>query len=188
MSHDKSGIDYVMLYVKPEKFLQIIDKKEIVKFRDQLVYNKILQKSILDVASSILSGANENISNDLIVNLGEAIQPTLMDQEMIDDILIKRAKNIIDNRLDGPFKLEDVCYDMGISKYKFIRLFKKSSGISPYQYYLNKKVQKVKEIIEKDKDIYRAVEECNFVDLTHMNRHFKGMFGVTPYEYLLNMK
>ena len=32
-----------------------------------------------------------------------------------------------------------------------------------------------------------AVADCGFVDLTHLNRHFKRVFGVTAYEYMLQL-
>jgi AraC-like DNA-binding protein len=61
------------------------------------------------------------------------------------------------------------------------------TGISPYQFFLNCKVEHAKQSIEQTKDIYAAVAECGFVDLTHLNRHFKSMFGITAHEYRLQL-
>ncbi|MHA6529921.1 AraC family ligand binding domain-containing protein [Paenibacillus sp. BAC0078] len=33
-------------------------------------------------------------------------------------------------------------------------------------------------------DIYSAVAACGFVDLTHLNKHFKGVYGTTAFEYM----
>ncbi|WP_286905178.1 helix-turn-helix domain-containing protein [Clostridium sp. UBA1652] len=70
-------------------------------------------------------------------------------------------------------RLDDICKELEMSKFKFIRLFKENTGISPYQYFLNYKVELSKKLIEKHRDVYSAVVECGFVDLTHLNKHFK---------------
>jgi AraC-like DNA-binding protein len=80
-------------------------------------------------------------------------------------------------------KLDDLSQEFDMSKYQFIREFKHHTGISPYQFFLNCKVEHAKQFIEKNKDIYTAVAECGFVDLTHLNRHFKSVFGITAFEY-----
>ncbi|GIP33968.1 hypothetical protein J2TS4_31780 [Paenibacillus sp. J2TS4] len=55
--------------------------------------------------------------------------------------------------------------------------------ISPYQYFLNCKIERAKSLIEKNKDIYSAVADCGFVDLAHLNRHFKSVYGTTAFGY-----
>lgn len=58
------------------------------------------------------------------------------------------------------------------------------TGILPYQYFLNCKIERAKQLIEKKRDIYSAVAECGFVDLAHVNKHFKSVYGTTAFEYL----
>lgn len=89
--------------------------------------------------------------------------------------------------LEHVLKLDDLCKEFGLSKYQFIREFKTHTGISPYQFFLNCKVEHAKQSIEKTKDIYAAVVDCGFVDLTHLNRHFKSVFGITAHEYRLQL-
>ncbi|MDQ7095225.1 helix-turn-helix transcriptional regulator [Desulfosporosinus sp. PR] len=80
--------------------------------------------------------------------------------------------------------LAEISKEFGMSKFQFIRIFKANTGISPYQYFLNYKVERAKQLIEKNRDVYSAVTECNFVDLTHLNRHFKSIYGTTAFEYM----
>jgi len=86
--------------------------------------------------------------------------------------------------LDHVLRLDDLCREFDMSKFQFIRAFKANTGISPYQFFLNCKVEHAKQLIEKNKDIYLAVTECGFVDLTHLNKHFKSVYGITAFEYL----
>lgn len=46
------------------------------------------------------------------------------------------------------------------------------------------KIEHAKQLVEQTGDIYEAVVRCGFVDLTHMNRHFKSVYGITAFEYL----
>nr|WP_275299053.1 helix-turn-helix transcriptional regulator [Clostridium sp. YIM B02500] len=86
--------------------------------------------------------------------------------------------------LENVLRLDDICRELNMSKFQFIRLFKANTGISPYQYFLNCKVEMAKKLIEKNRDVYSAVAECGFVDLTHLNKHFKSIYGITAFEYL----
>jgi hypothetical protein len=44
-----------------------------------------------------------------------------------------------------------------------------------------------KQLIEIKGDIYSAVAECGFVDLTHLNKHFKSVYGTTAFEYMSHL-
>jgi AraC-like DNA-binding protein len=89
--------------------------------------------------------------------------------------------------LENVLRLDDICREFDISKFQFIRMFKSSTGISPYQYFLNCKVELAKQLIERNKDVYSAVAGCGFVDLTHLNKHFKRIYGITAFEYMSNL-
>jgi AraC-like DNA-binding protein len=104
-----------------------------------------------------------------------------------DNTLVIKAKDMICNNSEDVLSLDDICNELEMSKFKFIRLFKANTGISPYQYYLNYKVERAKRLIEKNKDVYCAVAECGFVDLTHLNKHFKSIYGITAYEYMSHL-
>ena len=104
-----------------------------------------------------------------------------------DNALIRKAKDMLHTNLENIIKLDEICKELNLSKFQFIRLFKAHTGISPYQYFLNCKIERAKQLIEKNKDIYSAVAECGFVDLTHLNKHFKSVYGITAFEYMSHL-
>jgi len=55
---------------------------------------------------------------------------------------IALAKSFIQSRLEYSFDLQALSEHVGISKFHLIREFKKSAGVSPYQFYLSEKVKK----------------------------------------------
>ncbi|WP_410514954.1 AraC family transcriptional regulator [Paenibacillus sp. BR2-3] len=184
-SYGKEGIDYVMLYIKPDLFLEVLGKKEWVRFTSPIVYDDKLAQCICSLNHAIQNGKEESLCSDLLLTLVDLVSHTEIDTGIRkNNKLVKKAKEMMFCSIENVLKLDDLCKEFELSKYQFIREFKTHTGISPYQFFLNCKVEHAKQSIEKNKDVYSAVAECGFVDLTHLNRHFKSMFGITAYEYM----
>lgn len=187
MSQKKTGVDYVMIYIGTKLLSEISGGKEYIRFSSPIVYNCRLRQNILDLINAIFYNEEDALCSELLLAL---VNNFSQDEKKRGsgghDSLIDKAKEMIyyNLNLDRILKLDDICKEIGMSKYQFIRAFEANNGISPYQFYLNCKVEKAKQLIEKSKDIYMAVTECGFVDLTHLNRHFKSRYGVTAFEYM----
>ncbi|TMV45173.1 AraC family transcriptional regulator [Paenibacillus mesophilus] len=185
MAHDKAGLDYVMLYIEPQLLLEAVEKKDIVRFSTPIVYDRKLEQRILNLSHAILSEKDEAMCWEMFLSLADSlIQTNLSADDKKDNALIRKAKDMLHTNLEHVLKLDEICYELHLSKFQFIRLFKAHTGISPYQYFLNCKIERAKQLIEKNKDIYSAVAACGFVDLTHLNKHFKSVYGTTAFEYL----
>ena len=188
-SQDKTGIDYIMLYIESKLFLQILNKKDRIRFFSPIIYNDELEQKILFLAKAILSGKDEALCNELLLSLADCFgQVDISAAYYKDNSLIKKAKEMIHDSLENGLRLDTICAELNMSKFQFIRMFKAKTGISPYQYFLNCKIEHAKRLIEKNQDIYSAVTECTFVDLTHLNRHFKSRYGLTAFQYLSHLK
>jgi AraC-like DNA-binding protein len=185
MARDETGLDYVMLYIDPQLLLEVSEKKEIIRFSNPVIYNYRLKQQILGLSDAILSEQDEALCSELLLSLtNNLIQMDLSTHYKEDNTLIKKAKDMIRSNLKGVLKLDELCKEFHLSKFQFIRLFKFHTGISPYQYFLNCKVEYAKQLIEKNRDIHSAVVECGFVDLSHLNRHFRNVYGTTAFKYI----
>jgi AraC-like DNA-binding protein len=181
----EAGLDYVMLYIEPQLLLEVMEKKDIVRFSTPIVYDYRLQQRIVSLSNAILSERDEALCNELLLSLTDSlIHTNLSTDYKKDNSLIRKAKDILHTNLENVLKLDEICKELNLSKFQFIRLFKAYTGISPYQYFLNCKIERAKQLIEKNGDIYSAVAECGFVDLTHLNKHFKSVYGTTAFEYM----
>jgi AraC-like DNA-binding protein len=184
-SQDKTGIEYVMLYIEPGLLLEILEKKDRIRFALPVVYDYRLEQSIVSLSNAILRGSDEALCSELLLSLVNRFSEVdLNTPHKKEDVLTKKAKEMIYYSLENVLRLDDICKELNISKFKFIRVFKANTGLSPYQYFLNCKVSLAKRLIEKNRDVYAAVSDCGFVDLTHLNRHFKSIYGTTAFEYL----
>lgn len=187
-SQERSGIDYVMVYIHPKLFLDMLGQREVVLFDKPIVYHAGLRQSILNLTNAIFSGRPEALCHELLLGLaGHFSEVEMRTADRQDQAFARKAKEVIQGNVTQVLKLDDVSMLFGMSKYQFIRAFKANTGTSPYQYYLNCKVERAKQLIEKSKDIYLAVSECGFVDLAHLNRHFKNIYGTTAFEYMSHL-
>ncbi|RTQ88451.1 AraC family transcriptional regulator [Lysinibacillus telephonicus] len=188
MAHDESGLDYVMLYIDPQLFLDITGKKDIVRFSTPIVYDRALEQKILNLSNAIFNEKDESLCSELLISLTDSlIRSTISTNNKNHNALVRKAKDMLHSNLESVLKLDEISKELNLSKFQFIRLFKAQTGITPYQYYLNCRIERAKRLIEKNRDIYSAVAECGFVDLTHLNKHFKSVYGTTAFEYMSNL-
>ena len=187
MSQEKTGVDYIMIYINAKLFFELCGEKKHRKFSSPIIYNSRLRWNIQNLVEAIFSKKENALCNELLLTLADNFSQTPKDKDWGNkNILISKAKDIICDTLNSErvLRIDYICREINISKYQFIRMFKANMGISPYQFYLNCKVEKAKQLIEKHKDVYLAVAECGFVDLSHMNRHFKSRYGITAFDYM----
>ncbi|WP_155591152.1 AraC family transcriptional regulator [Lysinibacillus cavernae] len=185
MAYNREGLEYVMLYIDPALFLEAIQKKDIVSFEKPIIYNNHIKQQILKLSHAILTEENSARCNELFLHLTDCLVAQDVSSSMkMDSFIIKKAKEIIHSHVENVLKIEDICQELQMTTFQFIRFFKKHTGITPYQYFLNCKVERAKSIIEQTGDIYVAVAQCGYVDLAHLNKQFKCIFGTTAFEYL----
>ena len=83
-----------------------------------------------------------------------------------------------------PFDLAATAKAACLSKAQFIKLFKKHTGVTPHEYYINYKISKLKEILlDTNLSIAQAFAACNIDYNGYSAKLFKKKVGVTPSEY-----
>ncbi|MGB5918651.1 AraC family transcriptional regulator [Arcobacter sp.] len=179
------SLDYVMLYIKPELFLEALGKKDIVKFSSSLVYNEKLKQDIINLSSAILFEKDESLCSELLLNITDNFSSNdfILDYKK-ENLIVKKAKEMIYYELEDILNINQIAKELNLNKFQFIRMFKANTGITPYQFFLNCKLIHAKRYLEQTKDLYATVVEYGFTDLSHLNRHFKRVYGLTAYEYL----
>ncbi len=68
-AQDSTGIDYVMLYIAPQLFSELLGKKELVRFASPIVYNQPLKQSILALSHTILNEADDALASELLLSV-----------------------------------------------------------------------------------------------------------------------
>ena len=93
-----------------------------------------------------------------------------------------RVFALIDHGVDAQFDLpiDALAEQAAMSAYHFSRLFKASVGLSPHQYVLYRRLEKVSSYLRAGMTIASASDLSGFSDVSHMHRHFVRQFGFTP--------
>ena len=72
----------------------------------------------------------------------------------------------------------------GLSQYHFIRAFKSTVGLPPYQYVLSERVRRAKGLLSKpDLSLGDVALAVGFSDASQLNRVFRKFVGGTPTSY-----
>jgi AraC family transcriptional regulator len=92
-----------------------------------------------------------------------------------------RAMAYVQDQLDTDLTVSRIAQAVGLSPNHFTKLFKESTGQSPYQYVVETRARKAKELLTTAKfTISEAAQHVGFVDQSHLTRHFKRVFGLPP--------
>jgi len=115
---------------------------------------------------------------DEVARLSNALYPH-------DDLTkqIKAAKLYIDKHFSEDINLNKVAGKALVSKFHFIRLFKKYYGCTPNQYLQEVRIEKSKKILQTRKSIDEVCAAVGFTSKTSFISLFKKMTGTTPFVY-----
>lgn len=94
------------------------------------------------------------------------------------------AIDYIDTHLSDVIQLEDLANVLNISRYHFCHLFKQSFGITPYQYILQHRVERAKQLLQQQElSLVEVALACGFANQSHFTKHFRQQTGSTPKRY-----
>ncbi|WP_044209470.1 AraC family transcriptional regulator [Flammeovirga sp. OC4] len=98
--------------------------------------------------------------------------------------IVGYAKHLMYKRIDKSIDLQKIADDLGVSYSKFRIDFKKQTGTSPLQYYLQLKIEKSKEILLETNQTQKEIAfSLGFDSDMYFNRLFKKKTGYTPQQY-----
>jgi AraC-like DNA-binding protein len=93
------------------------------------------------------------------------------------------AKLYIDKHFSEDISLDKIANKALVSKFHFIRVFKKYYGRTPNQYLQEVRIEMAKAILQKGKTIDEACNAIGFTSKTSFISLFKKMTGKTPLTY-----
>ena len=99
---------------------------------------------------------------------------------------LQQILDYIDTYLDQDIKLANLALLLDMSQFHFSRLFKQSIGMSPYQYLIQQRVERAKQLLKQtDYFIADIALECGFNSHSHLSKQFRQLTGMTPKAYRL---
>jgi AraC family transcriptional regulator len=93
----------------------------------------------------------------------------------------RRAKELIHARLEEDVSLAELADACELSRSYFSRAFKQSVGVTPYQWLVQRRVERAQELmLESEHPLADIALASGFSDQSHFTRVFSGMVKVSP--------
>ena len=119
----------------------------------------------------------------LLRNYAERSQPIKTDRISTQPRAVTQAVDFINDNYATDLSLSDIAAAAHLSPFHLSRIFKKATGVSPYQYLLQVRVNSARSLLAAgagDRSLAEVAAAVGFADQSHLTRHFKRMVGVTP--------
>lgn len=152
--------------------LQFIDefrKRDI----DPLCFDLFLSATVYNLLGDYL---DESVKKDLIIS---KLNNT-------DFTSIIASQEFLINKLNDSFPgITILAENAFMSETKFKKLYKKITGLTPYEFYLNNKLELTRELLVSGKySIGEIAENLKFPTASNLTHLFKNYFGVLPKDYV----
>lgn len=100
---------------------------------------------------------------------------------------LRQVIEYVDADLDRDLALAELAAVAKMSPNYFTHLFKQSTGLTPHQYVIQRRVERAKQLLREGKLALADIAlQVGFAHQSHLNRHFKRWVGVTPKSFLNN--
>ena len=101
-----------------------------------------------------------------------------------DEDLASKIKNIINYSIEGDLSLDSISETLNYSKNHIINVFKEKYNKTPYQYYIDEKIETAKRYLqETTSSIGDIASNLSFSDTQYFSSCFKKATGISPKEF-----
>lgn len=105
-------------------------------------------------------------------------------RERLSEARLNRVKEYVEANLQGALRLQDLATEAGYSPFYFARAFKATTGVSPHQYVLERRVERAKLLLRAQQlSLAQVAIQCGFSSQSHFSSQFRARVGVTPTAY-----
>jgi AraC family transcriptional regulator len=130
-------------------------------------------------------------AGSLVIRLVERVGETLSGGKLAqtkpargDERRIGTVLRHIEANADQPLNLDELASRANMSKYHFLRTFRRLTGVTPYQFVLNHRMRRAAVRLTTSADAVATVAyDAGFGDLSTFNNRFRSLFGEAPTKF-----
>ena len=136
-------------------------------FRDGNI-ERICRLLLADTTGGTPAGAiyGEYLACSLAVYLAEQFGQARLQRQVTASSLpgpvLRRVCELIEARLNGPIGLRDLAREANMSRFHFARIFRSSTGESPYRYLMKRRIERAKELLARKCTLDEAAAGSGF--------------------------
>lgn len=178
-------IKFDTIYV-PQKVMQHVLNGKNIRFVNRKVTNKKANRLFLKLKSVLDTKDQETIQFNLsrFVNaLKYATEENDEEYSGLDFTCFKEISDYIENHVQEKFCLGELAKMANINKFGFSKKFKTTTGMTPMNYILMRKVFSSKKLIHSNTKLTDVAYQYHFTDMAHFSKTFKRFIGISPKKY-----
>ena len=97
---------------------------------------------------------------------------------------LRRCIALMDAGLERDLRLDELAREAGLSTSHFFRSFRESTGKTPYQFLLDRRVQRAQTLMRDPRtSLTKVAKSSGFANQHHLARIFRSVTGMTPSAY-----
>ena len=97
---------------------------------------------------------------------------------------LRKVVELVHAEIDSDLSLEELADTAGLSITHFSQMFRQSTGKSPHQFVLHRRVDRAKEMLRAaEMRVLDVAVACGFKTQQHFARVFRQLCGASPTEY-----
>ncbi|MCO6477519.1 MAG: helix-turn-helix transcriptional regulator [Phaeodactylibacter sp.] len=93
---------------------------------------------------------------------------------------LERAREFMLDNIGRPLSLDEIARAALLSKYALVRAFKAVYRASPYQFFLQQKIERSKQLLQLGLPVVEVAYRLGFADHPTFTKRFKKETGITP--------
>ena len=110
-------------------------------------------------------------------------------KESMETHLVRSAKQILTEKADSTFNVNDLCQELGYSRSYLSKLFREQTGETIANFFTKQKINQAKQLIrEGDLNFAQISDMLCFDNPQYFSRVFKRITGMTPTEFKASLK
>lgn len=169
---------YDILYPNKVFAINISNTEELTAKSEELIY-KIGETDILNI-----TGLSATLHNLFCTLIGDSIKTEQKKSRGQYSEYVERAVELIHQKYSQIITIDDIIAEIPVSKFYFIRVFKRIMGTTPYNYLTNYRINSAKlSLRTTDMPVSEIAYKCGFSDTSNFISQFKKYTNQTPLEY-----
>ena len=122
----------------------------------------------------------EEVFMDFMYGLFSISNNKPMPEYSNEDTRISKLIDFINSNFKKQLSLQNFSDLVHLNPFHLLRIFKKSTGLSPYDYLITTRIEFAKTLLKKGWLVQDAALDAGFYDTSHFYRLFKRASGISP--------